>query len=198
MPCSIAPRLTAHESLNTSVLKRIEAEGWEYDDRESEHSRKWLNLEPETGSLLSLLLKLSRVHNVLEIGTSTGYSTICIASVLQEQGGRVTTIGRDTPMNKFIGNPAFSAQNDGTMMRHLGESRRSGCALPRSPRNRQIVYSVISALPLVLRSAASIWALTLAWATSAVTRMPFMMARSLELPWPMAQTPRTPRSGAPP
>ena len=89
------------------VLKRIEAEGLEYDDRESEHSRKWLNLEPETGSLLSLLLKLSRVHNVLEIGTSTGYSTICIASVLQEQGGRVTTIGRDTPMNKFIGNPGL-------------------------------------------------------------------------------------------
>lgn len=34
------------------------------------------------------------MHNVLEIGTSTGYSTICIASVLQEHGGRVTTIER--------------------------------------------------------------------------------------------------------
>lgn len=78
------------------VLKRIEAEGLEYDDRESEHSRKWLNLEPETGHLLSVLLRLSRVHDVLEIGTSTGYSTICIASVLQEHGGRVTTIDRDS------------------------------------------------------------------------------------------------------
>ncbi|WP_263417355.1 O-methyltransferase [Terriglobus albidus] len=82
--------------LTLSVLKRIEAEGAENDNRESEHARKWLNLEPETGSLLSLLLKLSRVHNVLEIGTSTGYSTICIASVLQEHGGRVTTIERDS------------------------------------------------------------------------------------------------------
>ncbi|QEE27154.1 methyltransferase [Terriglobus albidus] len=78
-----------------SVLQRMEAEGAENDNRESEHARKWLNLEPETGSLLSVLLRLSRVHDVLEIGTSTGYSTICIASVLQEQGGRVTTIERD-------------------------------------------------------------------------------------------------------
>lgn len=78
-----------------SILKRIEAEGSENDSRESEHARKWLNLEPETGTLLAILLKLSRVQNVLEIGTSTGYSTICIASVLQEYGGRVTTIERD-------------------------------------------------------------------------------------------------------
>lgn len=82
-------------SSTLSVLKRIEGEGAENDNRESEHARKWLNLEPETGSLLSVLLRLSRVHDVLEIGTSTGYSTICIASVLQEQGGRVTTIERD-------------------------------------------------------------------------------------------------------
>ena len=40
--------------------------------------------------------------------------------------------------------------------------------------------------------------LTSAWANSAATRMPFMIARSFEEPWPTMQTPRTPSSGAPP
>lgn len=78
-----------------SVLDRIATAGLENDSRAIEHARKWLNLEPETGVLLSLLLRLFGAHNVLEIGTSTGYSTICIASVLQAQGGRLTTIERD-------------------------------------------------------------------------------------------------------
>ena len=39
---------------------------------------------------------------------------------------------------------------------------------------------------------------TSAWANSAATRMPFMIAFSLEEPWPTMQTPRTPRRGAPP
>jgi predicted O-methyltransferase YrrM len=43
------------------------------------------------GQLLSLLVKLSRSENILEIGTFSGYSTICMASALPENG-KITTI----------------------------------------------------------------------------------------------------------
>ena len=83
-------------SLIQSVLDRIAAAGKENDSRGVEHARRCLNLEPETGVVLSLLLKLFGAQNVLEIGTSTGYSTICIASCLQARGGRLTTVERDS------------------------------------------------------------------------------------------------------
>ncbi|HNQ67991.1 MAG TPA: class I SAM-dependent methyltransferase [Bacteroidales bacterium] len=43
------------------------------------------------GQLLSLLVKLSKAENILEIGTFSGYSTICMARALPEKG-KITTI----------------------------------------------------------------------------------------------------------
>jgi len=43
------------------------------------------------GQLLSMLVKLSMSENILEIGTFSGYSTICMARALPEKG-KITTI----------------------------------------------------------------------------------------------------------
>jgi len=43
------------------------------------------------GHLLNLLIKITKSTNVLEIGTYTGYSTICIARAIPEHG-KITTI----------------------------------------------------------------------------------------------------------
>ena len=43
------------------------------------------------GSLLSMLSKMIRPMNILEIGTYTGYSAICLARGLRE-GGKLITI----------------------------------------------------------------------------------------------------------
>src|SRR5271168_428890 len=48
------------------------------------------------------------------------------------------------------------------------------------------------------RNAASIPEFTSAWANSAATRTPFMIAFSFDDPWPMIHTPRTPSNTAPP
>jgi predicted O-methyltransferase YrrM len=77
------------------VLAQIEEDGRSHDHQEPEHSKRWLNLEPDTAKLLCILLKLAQVRRVLEIGTSTGYSTICIAEVLRKQGGLLTTVERN-------------------------------------------------------------------------------------------------------
>jgi predicted O-methyltransferase YrrM len=78
-----------------SLLRRLETQGREHDAAEREHARRFLNLEPDTAQLLVLLLRIGRIRNLLEIGTSNGYSTIWIASAIGTEGGRVTSIDRD-------------------------------------------------------------------------------------------------------
>jgi predicted O-methyltransferase YrrM len=77
------------------LVSRLEVEGKKYDACESEHSKRFLNLETETAQALVLLLRIAGVRNLLEIGTSNGYSTIWIASTLADRGGHITSIERD-------------------------------------------------------------------------------------------------------
>lgn len=52
------------------------------------------NISHQTAEFISMLIKISKVKNVLEIGTSNGYSALWIADALKEvdNGGRLTTI----------------------------------------------------------------------------------------------------------
>jgi len=61
------------------LLTNLEEAGRHHDAQEPDHSRKMLNLEPETAHLLSMLVRSSRCTRLLEIGTSNGYSTIWLA-----------------------------------------------------------------------------------------------------------------------
>jgi predicted O-methyltransferase YrrM len=80
----------------TQWLAEIEQYGREYDARETDHSRKMLNLEPDTARLVHILARSCRAKKILEIGTSNGYSTIWLASAVAETKGLVTTIDRST------------------------------------------------------------------------------------------------------
>jgi len=75
-------------------LKQLEEHGQAHDAQESEHSRKLLNLEPDTAEIVSILACSSRAKHVLEIGTSNGYSTIWLAASVGPAGGRVVSIER--------------------------------------------------------------------------------------------------------
>ena len=77
------------------LLADREREGRENDARETERSRKMLNLRPETGQLISILARSSKSTRVLEVGTSNGYSTIWLAAAVAPAGGRVTSIDRN-------------------------------------------------------------------------------------------------------
>ncbi len=52
------------------------------------------NISHQTAEFISMLIKISKVKNVLEIGTSNGYSTLWIADALKDSntGGHLTTI----------------------------------------------------------------------------------------------------------
>lgn len=50
------------------------------------------NISKETGNFIEFLIKVSKAQNVLELGTSNGYSGLRIALALKETGGRLTTV----------------------------------------------------------------------------------------------------------
>jgi predicted O-methyltransferase YrrM len=73
------------------LLDELEAFGKTNDAQTQDRSRKMLNITADTGVFLTVLVKAARCRNLLEIGTSNGYSTLWLADAVGD-GGRVTTI----------------------------------------------------------------------------------------------------------
>jgi len=78
----------------SQLLAELEAFGKSNDANQPDRGKKMLNLEPETAKFISILVRSGRCANLLEIGTSNGYSTIWLAWTVRETGGHVTTIDR--------------------------------------------------------------------------------------------------------
>ena len=53
---------------------------------------RMLAITKETGELLNMVLRIKKVKTMLEIGTSTGYSTIWCAEAIKDQHGKIITI----------------------------------------------------------------------------------------------------------
>ena len=99
-------------TLNT-LLTELEQRGEDNDARVSERRRKYLNITRDTGEFLAVLVKAIRAERILEIGTSNGYSTLWLASSLNN-GGRVVTVEFD---NDKIGEAKANFQRAGLVDR---------------------------------------------------------------------------------
>jgi len=71
-----------------ALLHELEAAGLGNDAVTAERRYKLLNLERPTAELVWMLLQSTRRRQVLEIGTSNGYSTIWLAAALPGAEGR--------------------------------------------------------------------------------------------------------------
>ncbi|HLJ59027.1 MAG TPA: class I SAM-dependent methyltransferase [bacterium] len=74
------------------LLDELAEFGRAHDARESERSRRLLNITPEAGRFLSILVRVLGARTILELGTSNGYSTIWLAWAASATGGHVTTV----------------------------------------------------------------------------------------------------------
>jgi len=74
------------------LIADLEQFGNSNDSMTTERSRKMLNITPDTGAFLGVLIRATVARRVLEIGTSNGYSTLWLASAVQAIGGSVTTV----------------------------------------------------------------------------------------------------------
>jgi predicted O-methyltransferase YrrM len=75
-----------------SLLDELAAFGDDNDARETARPRLMLNITPDTGRLLWILVRLARPRRILEVGTSNGYSTIWLAEAARAVGARVVTL----------------------------------------------------------------------------------------------------------
>jgi len=56
---------------------------------------RMLAITKDTGELLNVILRLTKAKNMLEIGTSVGYSAIWCAEAIFEQSGKIITIEKN-------------------------------------------------------------------------------------------------------
>ncbi|TFH34147.1 MAG: O-methyltransferase [Bacteroidia bacterium] len=74
------------------------------------------------GRLLNMLVKMINPVSVLEIGTYTGYSAICIASALQA-GARLHTIERNDELIEISSEYILRSGLSGRIVQHAGDAR---------------------------------------------------------------------------
>jgi len=96
----------------SALLDELARFGDDNDARETERPKRMLNITPDTGRLLWILVQTSRARHILEVGTSNAYSTIWLADAARATDGRVTTLEADA------GKIALAREN----------LRRAGCA----------------------------------------------------------------------
>ncbi len=75
-----------------ALLRELESFGEDNDARAAGRWDRMLNITPDTGEFLALLVEALRARRVLEVGTSNGYSTLWLADAVESLGGRLTTV----------------------------------------------------------------------------------------------------------
>lgn len=81
--------------LSTELFSRLNAiweEGEHHDAVTTERALKNLFITPDTGRFLYHLLRHANPQQVLEIGTSNGYSTLWLALALRDRPGRISSL----------------------------------------------------------------------------------------------------------
>ena len=77
-----------------TILKKLEKRSRleESGQVDTKYEDRMLAITEDTGQFYNLLLKATKAKNILEVGTSVGYSTLWFADALIENGGAITTI----------------------------------------------------------------------------------------------------------
>lgn len=75
-----------------TLLAELAAFGDAHDGTDANRATRMLNITPDTGEFLAVLVKAMHARRILEIGTSNGYSTLWLADAVVGIDGDVTTI----------------------------------------------------------------------------------------------------------
>lgn len=67
----------------------------EHDSTQTDRIARFRNIEPESAQFLAQLVHIQQPQQILEIGTSIGYSTLWLAYAAQQVNARLTTLEID-------------------------------------------------------------------------------------------------------
>jgi predicted O-methyltransferase YrrM len=85
----------------TALTDELHRYGVSHDADKPDRLDRLRNLEPDSAALLALLVRATGDRNLLELGTSNGYSTLWLADAARANGGHLVSVELD---------PARSAQ----------------------------------------------------------------------------------------
>ena len=84
---------------NSDEFERFMQELYEkfhrHDLKQADRLHRYRNIEPESGRFLSMLIRAQQSKHILEIGTSTGYSTLWLAEAARHTQAMITTLEVD-------------------------------------------------------------------------------------------------------
>lgn len=107
LPGELENYLKVHTTPESDLLKRLEKETFQKTTQPQMLSGGY------QGRFLSLISKLIRPKTILEIGTFTGYATLCLAEGLQKDG-KIITIDRNEELmylpKKYFAESEFSGE----------------------------------------------------------------------------------------
>ena len=107
--------ISAHIQPESSLLKRI------YRDTNLKMLNPRMASGHIQGRLISMFVSMIRPQMVLEVGTFTGYATLCIAESLPE-GGMVHTIEIDDELEDFIRKGFDDSPFSDRIILHIGDA----------------------------------------------------------------------------
>jgi caffeoyl-CoA O-methyltransferase len=125
IPEKIEAYCLRHTSPRGKLLRELE----KYTQRHCDESQMLIG--PHEGALLAMLVRLSGARRVLEIGTFTGYSALCMAEALPKNGRLITC--EIKPEHAEIAQSFFKRSRHGRKIRlRLGLALETLANLPAS------------------------------------------------------------------
>ena len=82
-------------SLSVDFLQKVKVlyqQFSQFDATQADRLKRYRNIEPESAQYLAMLIRIQQSQKILEIGTSTGYSTLWLADAASVTGGQVVTL----------------------------------------------------------------------------------------------------------
>jgi predicted O-methyltransferase YrrM len=116
----------AEHSRQDEVLARVERET-------GEMPRSGMQVTADEGALLQVLVAAVQARDVLEVGTFTGYSAICLARGLPD-GGRLTCLELEPDFARIARKNLDDAGVGDLVAIVVGPAERSLTAMPAEPR----------------------------------------------------------------
>ncbi len=90
--------------MSQNFLAKIDALYQQFQAHDQAHSdrlKRYRNIEPESAELLNVLIRAQQSKRILEIGTSTGYSTLWLAYAAQATSAKIITLEIDAERSEL-------------------------------------------------------------------------------------------------
>ena len=113
-------------SLSTAFTDRINQlyrSFMQHDAVQSDRIKRYRNIEPDSAQYLAMLIRIQQSKKILEIGTSTGYSTLWMADAIQVTGGKLTTLEIDSARTAKAQNYATELKLDHVIDFWVGDAK---------------------------------------------------------------------------